>query len=622
MRPRRHERKLEAAVVPGARRESSVEEHRHVGGTRFVRVAPPVVVGVVEDEAADHARTRSRRAAQRSHRRPRVVLVAHGDEDRAVARHRQHGFDRHHRRDGREGLRVAAIVVVARHQRPARRHAPHQAEVREGGRGARRLALHAPAHVALEREVVGEVDAAERRQAATRGAHAGVGLAGERERCAQAQSHLCGPRVVDGQLLAALRALRRDHVHLQARRAVRALLVDESVDRARVRIPVTQRPAAAHAQRSIRLVAHVAGGEGAAHAAAADRAHAVQAQGPVPLLARVVDAVVAAEEVAVDGDVSPRHVGLEAEHAEVLAIAPDARLAVEPCAEVVASLVRLAVDEVELHAIVAARPREGSVDRARGGLRWRTAAVAAHGHVARIGHLDADLCLRRRSPLRSRGEELAAQAREARESQPVVGAGRAVARLQLQVAVADPLGVDAGDRKGGNEESVLRSRELDARRVQHAQGVVGDPAVVEGQAALPQRDDVRGAAVADGRIEAEGAVLESLEAAAQDHAVLVADRAALVDAARESLEAPFARQARGVVLRLARLGAERLEIPGIDQAVFVLRARRFSGATDRGREDACAKKNAQASRIHFAKLCSNGVDLLSPHSSLPRMVIG
>src|SRR5258705_4742336 len=111
--------------------------------------------------------------------------------------------------------------------------------------------------------------------------------------------------------------------------------------------------------------------------------------------------------------------------------------------------------------------------------------------------------------------------------------------MELHVALVKPLGLDAGDREGGNEEAILLAGKIDGGRVQHARAVVRDPAAVEGKPALPQADDAGRAAATHRRVEAERAVLERLEAAGEDHAVLVAGPAALVDAAHGILDAAF-----------------------------------------------------------------------------------
>src|SRR5258708_36541915 len=132
---------------------------------------------------------------------------------------------------------------------------------------------------------------------------------------------------------------------------------------------MAQRGAAAHAERAIDLVAQVAGAEQAVRAAIRDRADAVDPRGPDPLLALVIDAVVAALQVAADRRVAPEHLRIEAKDAVIVAVAVLPVFAVEPGAEIVARIVGPAVEQVDLKAIALVLPRGRGEQRSRIGLR-------------------------------------------------------------------------------------------------------------------------------------------------------------------------------------------------------------------------------------------------------------
>ncbi len=353
---------------------------------------------------------------------------------------------------------------------------------------------------------------------------------------------------------------------------------------------VAHRGAAAHAERVVHLVAHVARAVDAARADSGHRAHAVETAGPRPLLARVAHAVIAALQVAVDRRVAPCEVGLEAEGAVVVAIAADVGLGVDPEAEVVAPGVRLAVERVELHARVAAVPGERAVPGARVRRRVRVGGVEPGPDVVRADHLEARLPLAIGVPLRARRQDVAAQVGESLEPQPVELPRLAHGGLELQVAALQPLGLGAQHRERRQVEAELLAREVDARRIEHAGAVVHAPSVVERQPPLPERGEAAVRPRAQRAVEADGAILRRVDAPVQHEAVLDARRVARFDAAAEPLDAPASRPPFGVVRDFLLLGSQRRQRAAIDQAVLI-RARRCRfgslrlGLRDAGREE-------------------------------------
>ncbi len=116
---------------------------------------------------------------------------------------------------------------------------------------------------------------------------------------------------------------------------------------------------------------------------------------------------------------------------------------------------------------------------------------------------------------------------------------------------------------------ILGARKVDRGRIDVPDAVIGKPALIERHASLRQRQDARTGIDSNRAVEAECAVVESIDATAQAQAVFVAERAAFVDVAGNGLDAPISRDSLGIVDRVFAFLAKRRQGAALDQVIFI-----------------------------------------------------